>query len=109
MKPTIILVLFLCSTVTGFSRAPVIASSSPPFWATNVNPSSQKEISVTFDQRLRYGFSSWIGPSSVIPETVGDSKMGADARSSSVSVKLEPGKVYVFALNEKSISGVGFQ
>lgn len=101
------LTLLLCLR-TALSQAPQIVETSPKFWETGVRPTS-KEVSVTFDQPLRYGFSSWLGAGSVLPETEVESNNSADGRVFGLSVGLEPGKVYAFALNEREIPGVGFQ
>lgn len=89
-------------------QAPRIVEALPKFWETGVS-AGLKTISITFDQSLRPGFSSWLGPSSVLPESDVHSANGADGLSSKLSVRLQPGKVYVFALNERASAGVGFQ
>jgi hypothetical protein len=89
--------------------APKIVSASPGFWATGVNPVQQKTVSVTFDQPTRAGFSSWLGRSAVGPDSISKATISGDHRTQSIAVALEPGKVYVFTLNEKSLPGIGFQ
>ena len=111
MKPATLVAFtlsLLLSVQCGFAQAPTIVSSSPPFWAVGV-PSSTKTVSITFDQPIRPGFDSWIGRSSVLPEVEKEPKLSADLRTSELAVKMAPAHVYVFALNEKGISGVGFQ
>ncbi len=89
--------------------APKITSTSPAFWAVNVNAAAQSKITLTFDQPMHPAFSAWLGRSSVAPEIDLNSTMTPDRTSVSTSVKLQPGRVYVLALNEKKIPGVGFQ
>ena len=89
-------------------EVPKIVDLSPVPWSTNVNASVTKKIVVTFDQDMRSGFSSWLGRSGVLPDS--DLKPSEkDSRTFELNVDLRPGKVYVFALNEKRIPGVGFQ
>lgn len=109
MRILVIALLAFGEIGTSFSQAPKIVETSPSFWAKGVNPSTQKEVSVTFDQALRFGFSSWVGTRSIIPESHLSSRTSEDGRTSFMKVTLEPAKVYVFSLNEKSIPGVGFQ
>ncbi len=54
-------------------------------------------------------FTAWMGRSSVVPQLDLDSKISPDRKTFSLNVSFQPGKVYVFALNEKKIPGVGFQ
>ncbi len=109
MKKTAVLSVLLLLRATAFSATvPTIVETSPKFWETGVNP-ALKQISIRFDQPLRYGFSSWLGGSSVTPPSLAESKTSEDGLTAMLPVSLLPGKVYVFALNEKSIPGVGFQ
>jgi hypothetical protein len=95
-----------------FSRAfepPRIVSTSPQFWETGVSPTDQKTIAVTFDQTMRSGFWDFLGNDTLSPQTNYETAMGADLKSFSLHVTLLPGKVYIMALNERGIPGVGFQ
>jgi hypothetical protein len=74
-----------------------------------VNAASQKVIALTFDQPMRPGFSSWLGRSTVAPSSDAAAVLSEDRLTYSLPVALQAGKVYVFALNEKGIPGVGFQ
>lgn len=109
MRSFLLLLLMLGGVSTGLAQRPKIESTSPAFWAVNVDAAAQKELSITFDQPMRYKFSSWLGASSVFPESKFDAHTAPDGLTFTLSVSLRAGKVYVFALNEKSISGVGFQ
>ena len=108
MKPISFGVLLALCAASAFAQGPQIVESSPKFWETGVNP-RLNVISVTFDQRLRHGFSSWLGAGSLLPESGLESSSSADGRVFSLTVNLAPGKVYAFALNEREIPGVGFQ
>lgn len=89
---------------------PKLVSTSPVFWAVGVDPSQQKTVSLTFDQRMSPAYTAWLGRSSISPpEFNPNSSMSEDRRTFSVKVGLQPGKVYVLGLNEKNIPGVGFQ
>src|SRR5581483_10120136 len=86
-----------------------LVSTSPAAWAVGVSPTTQRSVSLTFDQPMNPAFSAWLGRSSVAPQIDLNSSMTADHMTISTPVKLQPGKVYVLALNEKAIPGVGFQ
>ena len=94
--------------------APVLAdplrlvSSSPQFWAANVN-ASQKTISLAFNQRLRSALTDWVGLDVLSPPSNLQTKYSADHMSCSIEVHLDPGHVYICALNGRGIPGVGFQ
>jgi Bacterial Ig-like domain len=88
---------------------PKIISTSPATWAVNVDP-SLKRIFVNFDQVMLPAFTDWIGRSSIVPALDLDSSiMSADQKGFELKISAERAKVYVFALNEKGLSGVGFQ
>jgi hypothetical protein len=87
---------------------PVVATSSPPSWAFNVD-ARQKTITLTFDRPMAAGYSAWIGQSSLAPESTFESHLSQDRRTFAIDVRLQPAKVYVLALNEENIPGVGFQ
>lgn len=86
-----------------------LVSSSPQFWTTNVNPATQKRISLTFDQRLRANLTDWVGLDVLSPPSDLQTKISPDHTSCSIDVHLEPGHVYICGLNERGIPGVGFQ
>lgn len=88
---------------------PKLISTSPAFWAVGVDPTSQKQVSLTFDQQMSPAYTAWLGRSSIPPELDINSTMSQDRRIFFMKVKLQPAKVYVFGLNEKAIPGVGFQ
>ena len=88
---------------------PRIVSTSPQFWEIGVSPSVQKTIAVTFDQIMRSGFWDFLGNDTLSPKTNYEIAMGSDLKSFSLRVTLLPGKVYIMALNERGIPGVGFQ
>lgn len=92
----------------GFADPLKLVSTSPQFWATNVN-ASQKTISLTFDQRLRSTLTDWIGLDALSPPSDLQTKYSADHMSCSIDVHLDPGHVYICALNGRGIPGVGFQ
>ena len=109
------LVAVLLGAVSFFSRAavavepPKLITTSPDFWATNINAASQRVVSLTFDQTMRPGNSAWLGRSSLSPEVNLDTLVSDDRKTFKLNVRLQPGKVYVFGLNEKGLPGVGFQ
>jgi hypothetical protein len=86
-----------------------LVSTSPQFWAVNVIPTAQKKISLTFDQPLRARLTDWIGLDVLSPPSTLQTAFSADRTSCSIDVHLQPGKVYICALNERGIPGVGFQ
>jgi len=88
---------------------PRIVSTSPQFWEIGVSPSDQKTIAVTFDQIMRSGFWDFLGNDTLSPQTNYETAMGSDLKSFRLCVTLLPGKVYIMALNERGIPGVGFQ
>ena len=61
MKRLSLFALFLFNwfSARAFADPLKLLSASPQFWATNVNASSQKSVSVTFDQRLRSTLTDW--------------------------------------------------
>ena len=92
----------------GFADPIKLVSTSPEFWATNVN-ASQKTVSLTFDQRLRSTLTDWIGLDVLTPPSDLQTKYSPDHMSCSIDVHLEPGHVYTCALNGRGLPGVGFQ
>ena len=88
---------------------PDLIETRPAFWEVGVNPGRVRRISLTFDQRMRPGTTAWLGRSSVLPELQMDDEISPDLRTFHLQVQLQPGRVYVFALNEKQVPGVGFQ
>jgi hypothetical protein len=87
---------------------PKLLSTSPPLWAVGVDATKQKTVSLSFNGPMRPGFSAWFGPNSLPPES-SDTSLSSDRLTFSLGVTLQPGKVYVFGLNEKHIPAVGFQ
>jgi hypothetical protein len=96
------------ATPTAAPAGPKVVDTSPKAWQVGAS-SSQKELSVTFDQRMNPGFTAWMGRSSLTPPLDVNSKISEDRRTFSIHIDLQPGKVYVFGLNEKKLPGVGFQ
>jgi len=88
---------------------PRIVSTSPQFWEIGVSPSDQKTIAIAFDQIMRSGFWDFLGNDTLSPPTNYETAMGSDLKSFSLHVRLLSGKVYIVALNERGIPGVGFQ
>ncbi len=86
-----------------------LTATSPELWATNVNSANQKRISLTFDQPLRARMTDWIGLDVLSPPSDLQTKFSSDNTSCSIDVHLEPGHVYVCALNGRGLPGVGFQ
>lgn len=92
------------------TNLPKIIQASPKFWETNVNPGNHKQISITFDQSMKSGQTAWQGRSSLPPEmNLETSVASPDRKTFQVDVSLQPGRVYVLALNEKVAPNVGFQ
>ncbi|HKN84980.1 MAG TPA: Ig-like domain-containing protein [Pyrinomonadaceae bacterium] len=110
MKRSLSFVLFLSSpfAMNTFADPPKLASTTPQFWATGVS-ASQKTISLTFDQRLRSSLTDWIGGDVLSPASDLQTKYSPDHMSCSIDVHLEPGHVYICALNGRGLPGVGFQ
>jgi len=110
MKRLIFFTLLLITSFAPLSFADPLklVSASPQFWATSVN-ASQKTISVTFDQPLRSTLTDWIGLDVLSPPSDLQTKYSADHMTCSIDVHLEPGHVYVCALNGRGLPGVGFQ
>jgi len=104
-----VVLIILFASPTFCFEPPKIVSTSPGFWAVGVNPNQQKTVSVTFDQSMRPGFSSWLGRSAVAPDSISKTSISTDHLTQSIAIALEAGKVYVLTLNEKSIPGIGFQ
>ena len=106
--------LFFCAAAlvllqsSAVADPPKLVSTSPPFWATNVNPSTNT-LSLTFDQSMRTRFSDWFGKDVLSPDSSLKTTFSADHLSCSVDVHLNPGRVYICGLNERGIPGVGFQ
>ncbi len=89
--------------------APQLAQTEPSAWSTNVRPNLRRVL-LQFDQPMRPGFTDWIGRRSLMPDTFTlDDHISPDLRSQWLDVELAPGRVYVFALNERGRRGVGFQ
>jgi hypothetical protein len=106
----LVTVLFIGTLAKAFAQGPSILATSPQSWAVGVNSSSQKTISVTFDQRMSPGYTAWLGKSSIPPSSLNmNSSISDDRRSFTIKADLQPGKVYVLGLNEKNLQGVGFQ
>jgi hypothetical protein len=91
-----------------YAEPPKLVSTSPSFWAVNVNP-AQKTLSLTFDQPLRTRFFDWFGTDVLSPQSNLETTFSADRKTCSVDVRLAPGRVYICGLNERGIPGVGFQ
>lgn len=106
---TFALLLFSCVAPRAFAEPLKLLSTSPQFWATNINASSQKAISLTFDQKLRSTLTDWIGVDVLSPPSDLQTKYSADHMSCSINVHLDSGHVYICALNGRGIQGVGFQ
>lgn len=87
---------------------PKIMRTEPDLWSVDVRP-SMKKLLLTFDQPMRPGFTAWLGRRSVLPEIQLSDAISGDRKTFEIGVELQPGKVYVFGLNEKAIPGVGFQ
>nr|MBA3571175.1 Ig-like domain-containing protein [Pyrinomonadaceae bacterium] len=101
--------LFVSIGIGAAFEPPTIVSTSPKFWSVGVDAKKQNAISVTFGQPMRPGFSSWLGESSIAPDVQAEATISQDLRTFSLSLHFEPGKVYVFGLNEVGLPGVGFQ
>ena len=113
MKRVTSLVLYfvLAHSLSAQTPSPVrpkILETSPAAWQVDTSP-NQKKIEITFDQKMSPSFTAWLGRSSLPPTLNLDSKISVDRQTFSLSVAMEPAKVYVFALNEKNLAGVGFQ
>ncbi len=114
MRTLLSFTVVVCLAVSSSSQEPRlplprIVGSNPGFWSMDVPPTTDT-ISLTFDQPMRPGFSAWAGPSALLPEEFGSKeRFSADLKSLGLDVKLSPGTVYVFGINERGKAGVGFQ
>ena len=90
------------------AQPPKVVSASPDFWSVGVSP-TVKSVSITFDQAMRAGFSDWFGRGVLSPASNSHSKVSEDRKTYELDVALQPATVYVLALNEKGLPGVGFQ
>ena len=89
--------------------APQLERTDPAAWSTNVRPNLRR-VQLRFDQPMRPGFTDWIGRRSLMPDEFSlEDQISPDLRTQWMDVQLEPGRVYVFALNERGRRGVGFQ
>jgi len=110
MSPaSLFLFIVVVTAARTFAEKPKLVFTSPRFWEVNVNAAAQKEISLTFDQPLRNGFWDWFGRDTLSPASDLHTLITSDRMSCSVKVNLAPGRVYICGLNERGISGVGFQ
>jgi hypothetical protein len=100
--------VFICGAAAVGGPLKVV-STSPEFWAAGVNPASQKTVSLTFDEPIRLGFTDWFGLDVLSPSSNLKTTVTPDRKTCSINVQLQPGKVYICALNERGIPGVGFQ
>lgn len=101
--------LFNCLVNLVFADPLKLVSSSPDFWATNVNASEQRKVSLTFDQPLRARMTDWVGLDVLSPPSDLQTKFSSGNTFCSIDVHLEPGHVYICALNGRGLPGVGFQ
>ena len=111
MKKTLFVILATCciyATIAGADPLNLV-STSPQLWGINVNPATQRTISLTFDQKLRGKLSDWIGLDVLSPPSNLQTKFSEDHKSCSIDVHLQAAKVYICALNERGVPGVGFQ
>jgi hypothetical protein len=99
--------LFAAGAVAG-GELPRLVESRPAHWATDVDP-ARDVVTLRFNLAMRSDTHALLGRSSLLPGRVGEPSLGSDAKSFSVPVKLESGRSYVFALNERGLPGVGFQ
>lgn|SRR5689334_8958505 len=106
---TVVSLTVLAASSVSHFEPPKVVSASPGFWATGVVPSATKLVSISFDQTMRSGFWDFLGRNVLPPPTNYEVDMGSDLKSYSLRVRLEPGKVYIMGLNERGLSGVGFQ
>lgn len=112
MKPTLKLLAmssFSWLLHSTFAEPLTLVSTSPQFWATNVDAATQRAISLRFDQSLRGTLTDWIGLDVLSPPSDLRTKYSSDHTSCSIDVRLEPGHVYICALNGRALPGVGFQ
>jgi hypothetical protein len=106
---TVVVFVLLSGRFSLAFEPPRIVWTSPQFWEIGVSPFDQKKVAVTFDQIMRSGFWDFLGNDTLSPQTNYETAMGSDLKSFSLRVTLLPGKVYIMALNERGIPGVGFQ
>ncbi len=104
-----IFVLLTGYAIGSIASPPEIVSSRPAFWAVNVDPTTQKTLSLTFDQAMRADFWDWYGRGVLIPPLGPQTTLSPDQTTCTVATSLQAGRVYVCGLNERGLRGVGFQ
>jgi hypothetical protein len=109
MRTLLFCTFFSLATMLVRADPPKLASTSPQYWAVGVNASSQKTISLTFDQPMRSGFWDWSGRDVLSPASDLHTSVSPDRLTFTIEVKLQSGRAYICGLNERGISGVGFQ
>jgi len=84
------------------TRYPGIIATSPVIGATDVEPETVKEITVTFDRDMSSGM-SWTGGGPAFPPIAeGRSGFWRDARTCVLPVQLKDGSYYRVGINSKS-------
>lgn len=101
--------LFTLMLAIATAAPPKVVTSSPNFWAVGVDALRQKTVSLTFDQAMRSAFWDWFGRDVLTPNSSLRTVVSPDRMTFTIDVQLEHGKVYICALNERGISGIGFQ
>ena len=86
-------------TLLGLSTGPRIVKTTPATYANDVAP-SVTELTATFDRTMKDKCWSWVRRfTDKFPELVGKARFDAKRKTCSVTVKLQPGKVYWVELN----------
>lgn len=84
-------------------NAPKVASMTPSNNDRSVDP-ALKSIQVTFDRKMREGF-SFVGGGPLFPKTTGRASFDSDRRTATLPVQLEPDHDYEFWLNRGEFLG----
>ncbi|MCC7409692.1 MAG: DUF3108 domain-containing protein [Phycisphaeraceae bacterium] len=80
---------------------PVVLTTTPTAFDDDV-PADLKAITATFSQTMLDGSWSWTGGGETFPQTIGKPRYDADRTTCTLSVRLEPGKVYWVGINSPS-------
>lgn len=109
MKCALIAVAFLCAAGAMMGgESPRLVETRPAHWARDVDPALDA-VMLRFNLAMRSDTHALLGRSSLLPARVGEPSLGSDSKTFFVPVKLEAGRSYVLALNERGLPGVGFQ
>ena len=85
----------------GQAGGPVVVKTTPAAYATDV-AASLTEITVTFDRAMADKRWAWTGGGETFPKITGGPSYDDDRRTCTLTVSLQPGKVYWVGINSPS-------